>query len=177
MSERKEFLKLAKIEPRLLVLEAAIMMVDGTKEDFCASYVWYKTYKPMLRDLVGCEPCCVHIDTIKAELQTSTAWDIAYDYLFNLLPDCDHGDSMCIGIRDDESESENGIHAIYKAAFDVLTIWNIQFGKRWERRMTGGNVQPLKEIIPEQGSLFDFENERKTIPPVEREDSGRTKAS
>jgi hypothetical protein len=80
---------LKRVEPRLEVLEREIKAVvdkDGTPY-FCANEIWYgyedpkQGFKERLCRLVGWE---AH----NPRLRTTGAYDLAYDYLYGLLPDC-----------------------------------------------------------------------------------------
>lgn len=50
---------------------------------FCANRHWVQTFKPQLLPLVGCER-----RRGPAELQSSLAYDVVYDAIYELLPDC-----------------------------------------------------------------------------------------
>lgn len=85
---REQFLKLAEQEPALLELEAdilneAVQLKAEGRDYFCANYRWINTpgYKRRLCKLVGYE-------ARNRSLSDSVSYDIAYDYLYGLLPDC-----------------------------------------------------------------------------------------
>lgn len=86
------FESVCALEPRLLELEAKIKAIkdDGQTPSFCANHRW-----------IGCAGCDVCNGGIKQELlqlvgwgaknrklRTSDAYDVAYDYLYSLLPPC-----------------------------------------------------------------------------------------
>lgn len=84
-------------EPRLAQLEEAIRLVrPGARRwrktktsEFCANWVWYSYFKPQLVRLVGWSAA-------KPEIRTEEAYDVAYDYLYSLLPDCKHKNPLCV---------------------------------------------------------------------------------
>ena len=115
---------LAEVEPSLRRLERLSLWIAAhAPADFCANGVWHDFLKPQLVPLVGWSrgriPTCavdgpreVFLDwstfwerpgsipaTTNAEkmLRTSAAYDIAYDYLYGLLPDCRHGEGTRCG--------------------------------------------------------------------------------
>jgi hypothetical protein len=82
---------LALYEPRLLDLYREIIGIqdDGEASWFCANAVWYghegwPGIKPRLMCLVGWEAEKWGV----ARLRTTEAYDLAYDTLYTLLPDC-----------------------------------------------------------------------------------------
>lgn len=81
------FTDLATLEPRLLTLEADIRRVRGDKRkrSFCANHVWYNSggFKARLLSLIGWNK-----SVTDERLRTSEAYDVAYEHLYNLLPDC-----------------------------------------------------------------------------------------
>ncbi len=80
---------LKRVEPRLQVLEREIKaIVDKNGSPyFCANETWYgyqdpqQGFKERLCRLVGWE-------AENPRLRTAGAYDVAYDYLYELLPDC-----------------------------------------------------------------------------------------
>jgi hypothetical protein len=88
---RAQFDALARIEPQLLFLAREINQVRATDrrerpERFCANRVWYgdcyrSGFKDRLRHLVGW-----HAEI--PELRTMEAYDQAYGYLYERLPNC-----------------------------------------------------------------------------------------
>ena len=58
-------------------------------EDYCANRVWYGRYKPEMVELAGWSAA-------SPTLKSSAAYDDIYDYLYHLLPDCNH-DGVCRG--------------------------------------------------------------------------------
>jgi hypothetical protein len=81
------FQQLVRIEPRLKELAARAAAIDGSDPDFCANRVWYGTFKPALLKLVGWE-------ATHPLLKSEAAYDAAYDYLYQRLPDCKHESSV-----------------------------------------------------------------------------------
>lgn len=87
---RREFMKYAELEPRLLDLEQQIRRITSdTQHDatFCAADWWYgyhgkRGIRPQLNKLVGYE---VHNGA--AELMTQAAHHACYRYLYESLPD------------------------------------------------------------------------------------------
>jgi hypothetical protein len=75
---------LCQQEPRLNDLLRDVEAVTDTGgESFCANYHWFlpNGFKSRLSRLVG-------YGAEKPELRTSAAYDVAYDHLYRLLPDC-----------------------------------------------------------------------------------------
>jgi hypothetical protein len=116
--------ELAEREYGLQRLERlAVWMAEHAGADWCANEIFYSFLKPQLVQLVGwCRghlPTCaidgprpMFIDwstfwerpgsvpaTTDAEkmLRSCAAYDVAYDYLYGLLPDCRHGDGTWCG--------------------------------------------------------------------------------
>ena len=92
MTLKTKFEKLCKINPMLQILECHIRehkKANRHKKLYCANWHWYKRdgFKSSLITEVG------H-DSVYPELRTSEAYHTAYDYLYNLLPDC-RGDCSC----------------------------------------------------------------------------------
>ena len=88
---RKEFLKYAQYDDRLLLLEKRIMehsAIHRLKRKYCANAAWYKTFKREVVKLVGWSA-----DDIR--LQSTAAYDTVYQYLYDLLPDCTCESSLC----------------------------------------------------------------------------------
>jgi len=91
---------LVKTEPRLAVLLKEAQSVDGSGARFCANRVWYgygktNSFKDRVCRLVGWEAGrCVD-----PMLKTQGAYDVAYDKIYDALPDC--RDCVCIrvGVR------------------------------------------------------------------------------
>jgi hypothetical protein len=84
------FDSLVKTEPLLAELYAKAAQVDGSSPNFCANAVWYADFKPYLEQLVGWT-------ARKPILRSSEAYDVAYDTVYELLPDCRHeSDAFCV---------------------------------------------------------------------------------
>jgi hypothetical protein len=81
------FKQLAKIEPRLKDLDAQAAQTDGSASDFCANRVWYGSLKPAFLKLVGWEAS-------HPLLKSEVAYDVAYEHIYNRLPDCKHESSV-----------------------------------------------------------------------------------
>lgn len=75
---------LARHEP---LLESLLMAAQAVRrphgKSFCTNDVWYGSLKPFLTLLVGWE--CLRDDPY---LSTSDAYDLAYQTIYNALPDC-----------------------------------------------------------------------------------------
>ena len=83
--------RLVELEPGLLALYEYARSIndDKSKPSFCANalYIGFAEYrnvglKGTLRDLVGWNRPDV------PELNTSEAWDVAFEKIYNALPDC-----------------------------------------------------------------------------------------
>jgi hypothetical protein len=89
------FADLIALEPRLAALEREVRAVrDEDAPVFCANGLWYgyggyRGIKPRLSQLVGFETCR------KDLIGTPLAYDVAYDHLYELLPDC-RGACSCL---------------------------------------------------------------------------------
>jgi hypothetical protein len=75
------FDELCEIEPGLRQLEAQIRAVDDSDPHFYANREWYRNHKPVLLHLAGWYARC-------PDLRSVEAYDVAYGYLYDLLPDC-----------------------------------------------------------------------------------------
>lgn len=69
--------------------------MDGNKPNFCANAVWYgyhghKGIKSRLVRLVGWE--AQKSDSV---LHSCVAYDVAYETIYDALPDCKHGGCFC----------------------------------------------------------------------------------
>ena len=87
---RHEFLKYAKNSNELLQLETRIknhVKDNKTTPNYCANYFWYRLYKPEVCYLVGW-------DARNPALKSEAAYDVVYQYLYDLLPNCNH-EGMC----------------------------------------------------------------------------------
>lgn len=88
------FQRLSKREPRLMDLLQATLKLDETPRPRCGNALWYgynghPGIKPKLRKLVGFE-----MTTRDAVLSTMHAYDVAYQFLVDLVPGCD-GECAC----------------------------------------------------------------------------------
>lgn len=114
---------LARAEPELRRLERlALWIASRADTDFCANEVWYGFLKPTLLPLVGwsrgrvpeCaddEPrpvfvCMADIQPARRVpassrserlLRSVAAYDLAYDHIYELLPDCRHSEQLWCG--------------------------------------------------------------------------------
>jgi hypothetical protein len=85
---RREFNRICGIEPKLKALykEAKSVKDDGVEASFCANAVWYgygkwRGIRSRVIELVGWE-CKTR------ELKTTSAYDVAYDEIYEVLPNC-----------------------------------------------------------------------------------------
>jgi hypothetical protein len=81
------FAELASLEPQLGALLREASRIDVDSDTFCANAVWYRRFKPRLLLLVGWE-------AESPRLRSSEAYDIAYETLYEALPDCRHKSSL-----------------------------------------------------------------------------------
>jgi hypothetical protein len=80
------FAALAKLEPELRALAAAARhqrRIARGLPSYCANQVWIFQFKPRLCGLVGWSS--QHPEPL---LHTRAAYDVAYDHIYQLLPDC-----------------------------------------------------------------------------------------
>jgi hypothetical protein len=81
-----KFVTLAAEEPRLWELAAKAVMIwaaqRGKEGRYCANADWYTDFKPELCELVGCSR------EGHPRLGTDHAYDVAYETIYELLPDC-----------------------------------------------------------------------------------------
>ena len=75
--------KLVKLEPRLKDLFKEAKAISGADEHFCANDIWYDYFKPQVSALVG-----NYREDPPEELQTTHAYDVAYQTIYNQLPYC-----------------------------------------------------------------------------------------
>lgn len=82
-------------QPALAEIEREIRSIDATNDPaFCANFRWYgyrknPSFKQDMMELVG-----KWAITSDPDLKSSEAYDVAYQHLYNLLPDCRH-EGMC----------------------------------------------------------------------------------
>ncbi len=80
---------LVRAEPRLAVLRSDVEQITaGDGQRFCANAVWYGYHgepgiKPKLVRLVG-----FRAESTDPAIRSSEAYDVAYQTLYALLPDC-----------------------------------------------------------------------------------------
>ena len=82
MTKQVRWLTLAAASPGLRELYRDIKAVKDDGPSFCANQVWYLRFKPRLIELVGYWANGPDI------LRTDEAYDVAYQTLYELLPDC-----------------------------------------------------------------------------------------
>lgn len=90
--------QISELEPALLSMynEAASIKDDRKSKRFCANSVWSHDFKPRLVKLVGW-------DSNVELLQSTTAYDVAYRMIYDVLPDCRN--CFCVGVApQDEDE-------------------------------------------------------------------------
>jgi len=81
------FDQLVEIEPALIPLyESALAYHDSVDEFFCANDVWYGTTTP--GGLKGWLERLVGWDARNKNLRTEEAYDLAYDVIYDALPNC-----------------------------------------------------------------------------------------
>jgi hypothetical protein len=88
------FKKLVKLEPRLAQLEQDIIEHTAQHRDtkcYCANQCWY--VEPGFKERMS---CLVGFSAPNSALRTMHAYDLAYDHLYNLLPDCRGCDEVCL---------------------------------------------------------------------------------
>lgn len=80
--KEKRWEALVEIEPLLEGLrDQAKAVTDDGGKSFCANLEWYSELKPQLVELVGFEAS-------KKQLRSMNAYDLAYDVVYNELPNC-----------------------------------------------------------------------------------------
>lgn len=90
--KRLTYAELEERDQRLAALRAAILVVGRSHPDeFCANHWWYgrRGFKATLTTIIGS-----FADQPDAALRTAAAYDVAYQHLYRLLPDCRH-EGMC----------------------------------------------------------------------------------
>jgi hypothetical protein len=75
------FAQMKKLEPKLTELETLVKSFDRQS---CTISFWYREIKPPLLHIIGWG----RGDNPDDPLATSKAYNLAYGYLFALLPDC-----------------------------------------------------------------------------------------
>ena len=94
-TDRADFLKLMEQEPALLELMKrvrALRRAARGRTDVCANRLWYEHIKPPLTRLVGWS-------AVNESLRTHGAYDTAYQYLYELMPECRNCGCMRLTIR------------------------------------------------------------------------------
>ncbi|MFL6230991.1 MAG: hypothetical protein ACJ741_19620 [Pyrinomonadaceae bacterium] len=77
-------------EPELARLQAdAAAVRDGGGPTFCANKIWYVSFEPRLKQLVG-----RNARSADPLMHTSEAYELAYRTLYRLLPNC--RDCVCL---------------------------------------------------------------------------------
>jgi hypothetical protein len=98
----RRFFALAALEPRLAVLAdevARLRRTYGREHGCCANRLWrgHNGIKWMMARLVGW-----HAEGEHPELRTASAYSDAYDFLWDLLPNCRHEWPFCSSAKDHE---------------------------------------------------------------------------
>lgn len=91
-----EFRELVEADYRLAALERRVqahVKAVHRKRGYCANEFWYKSAKPELLRIVGWE----RGGNTNPLLRSSHAYDVAYDWLYTMLPDCSHAQGLCRG--------------------------------------------------------------------------------
>jgi hypothetical protein len=84
-ARRPTFEELVQLEPRLGMLERDIRSIKRPyRGRFCANEIWYQGFKPKLVRMVG----WLAPKDAPPALRTIEAYDVAYDHLYELLPNC-----------------------------------------------------------------------------------------
>lgn len=86
--KRLTYPELEARDERLAALRVAVETVGRTGADeFCANHWWYgrRGFKADLTGIIGS-----WADQPDAALRTAAAYDVAYQHLYHLLPDCRH---------------------------------------------------------------------------------------
>jgi hypothetical protein len=91
--------KLKQMNPALGVIEDDIKALAPAQDEdwaFCAIEQWYKPggFRARLQRQVG-HGLSESFLVSRAVLESSEAYDLAYDYLYGLLPDCGHAGRCC----------------------------------------------------------------------------------
>jgi hypothetical protein len=83
---RLSWSQLTRLEPRLCLLHAEVSRVRDTRESrwFCANREWFSRFKAQMCRLVGWSRIGGGPDV----LYTPEAYDLAYQTLYDLLPNC-----------------------------------------------------------------------------------------
>lgn len=76
---------LTEREPELIALRREIEAVKDNAPQFCANKLWYGRFKQQMMKLVG--DLASRDDAV---IGSSEAYDLAYQTLFHILPQCRH---------------------------------------------------------------------------------------
>lgn len=76
--------RIVQVCPALGRMRDEASKVDDSDPYFCANDVWFELFKPRLLRLVGFEALPVYSDWMYGHV----AYDIAYQTIYNELPDC-----------------------------------------------------------------------------------------
>lgn len=99
--KKMTFADLVKREPRLAELEAEIKLHarrNRRTRNYCANHHWYgydDVAPPGKRGFRGKVYMLAGWGAALPELRSVEAYDMAYDYLYALLPDCRHDGPFC----------------------------------------------------------------------------------
>lgn len=84
------FEEICEINPRIAGLSYAASHVKDDKRErsFCANRIWYSTFKPVVVREVGWS---AH----DKRLTSPEVYDLVYETLYGLLPNCRHDSPFC----------------------------------------------------------------------------------
>jgi len=83
------FTEMTELEPRLKTLYLEANSVRPASGCFCGNRVWYDNFKPRLVNLVGWY-------AERPELCSPGCYDVAYQTVYNALPDCGERCPCCM---------------------------------------------------------------------------------
>ena len=89
--------EMKKADERLSLLEKDICCVkdDGESPWFCANRIWFEYFKPKLLNIVGFDRVRESREDFDDDwFYSPAAYDVAYQSLYNNLPDCRNCDCM-----------------------------------------------------------------------------------
>ncbi len=89
------FEELEKLEPRLAALLAEARAVPSRgKPDFCANRAWYGNGRDGLKAKLG-KLAGWNAEGADPRLHSEKAYDVAYQAIYEALPDCRHEGILC----------------------------------------------------------------------------------
>jgi len=84
MNTKKRFKEICEIEPLICAMYLEAKAYQKTaEENFCANNIWYGKMKMRFVELVGWS-------ARRKELRNCIDYDVAYDTIYEALPDCKH---------------------------------------------------------------------------------------